>query len=392
MATREKKYPYVAAYVEEMIQQGQFKPGDKLPGVRALAEQLGVTRITASKGLQRLSARGLIVCNVGSGSFVAGAGIAAAAVPRKPWIFGMLIHENADAYGMQMVKEINKAVAQHGAKLHTASADGFGEDADRAVKQFMADGCNALIIPWVPYRDLSSLAAFGGRCKMPFVLPVLIPGLETHCFEAPEVFGLGMGLGVKALCDYYRLLGATRIALLGPNTRTDAAMQEDLVAYSEYIYQHGLNNLAALVGGDSIEMDGLAVRWSEFRGKIAIISYDDLHAIRFMTAMHKLGLTAPRDFQIIGCNNSSEAAFADPPLSSLQGDYASLADSLVRCALAAAAGVEWHSHTPAANTLVIRQSCGGANRITSDIVARLAARQLKICMANECELSMPENR
>jgi len=41
-------------------------------------------------------------------------------------------------------------------------------------------------------------------------------------------------------------------------------------------------------------MDQLAQRWKTFRGDLAIISYDDEHALRFMTAMHKIGLSAPR--------------------------------------------------------------------------------------------------
>ena len=40
-----------------------------------------------------------------------------------------------------------------------------------------------------------------------------------------------------------------------------------------------------------------------YRGDLAVISYDDEHALRFITAMHKIGLSAPEDFQIIGHNN-----------------------------------------------------------------------------------------
>ncbi|MFA5203173.1 MAG: substrate-binding domain-containing protein [Lentisphaeria bacterium] len=366
------KYKQIHEELERFI--AKAKPGEKLPPERELAKDFGCNVLTVRKALAPLVARGQVVRRTGSGSFVAalhdddGNGAA-----RDVNTIGMLIHSRADAYAMSMVKAISEAAAQQAVKLRVASADGFGEPAMQAARLLAQEGCSALIIPWAPYREISELAIFAGKCPLPFTLPALIPGFERNCFETPEVTGLGTIMGTRAVCEYLRLLGGRRIALLGPDTKGDFAMSEKLVAYSEFVFKNDLDNLAALVGPTAEAMDALATKWAAHQGNLSILCYDDVHATRFMTAMHKLGLSAPGDFRIVGCNDTREAAFADPPLTSLRGDYAHLGDITVRCARAAARGQEWHSTTPAPNTLVIRESCGGATRLDSKLKEALKA-------------------
>lgn len=52
------------------ILDGRLTPGDRLPGERELAEQLGVSRIVVRESLGRLQARGLIEIRPGVGAFV----------------------------------------------------------------------------------------------------------------------------------------------------------------------------------------------------------------------------------------------------------------------------------------------------------------------------------
>lgn len=52
------------------IKDGRLHPGDKLPTVRDLADQYGVTRNTASKAVSILRSEGLIVTRYGSGAYV----------------------------------------------------------------------------------------------------------------------------------------------------------------------------------------------------------------------------------------------------------------------------------------------------------------------------------
>ncbi len=66
-----------------------------------------------------------------------------------------------------------------------------------------------------------------------------------------------------------------------------SSSKKRLSAYVCYASRENLPNLCGLVGPGAQAMDHLAERWKEYKGDLAIISYDDEHALRFMTAMHK---------------------------------------------------------------------------------------------------------
>jgi GntR family transcriptional regulator/MocR family aminotransferase len=68
---KEPLYLQLVKAIEEGIRKGRFKPGDALPGTRAMAELLGVNRNTALAAYKELEAEGWIQVNPDSGTFVA---------------------------------------------------------------------------------------------------------------------------------------------------------------------------------------------------------------------------------------------------------------------------------------------------------------------------------
>ena len=64
-------YLQLVAAVEEGIRRGRFRPGDSLPGTRALAGMLGVNRTTALTAYRELQAEGWIRVAPDSGTYVA---------------------------------------------------------------------------------------------------------------------------------------------------------------------------------------------------------------------------------------------------------------------------------------------------------------------------------
>jgi len=56
--------------IEELIASGKIGPGDRLPGERELARQLGVGRYALREALRTLEARGVVNVRPGSGTFV----------------------------------------------------------------------------------------------------------------------------------------------------------------------------------------------------------------------------------------------------------------------------------------------------------------------------------
>ena len=63
-------YHTVAERIKELVLQGTYPPGSRLPGERDLAEELGVSRVTVREAQIALEAVGLLDIRVGSGVYV----------------------------------------------------------------------------------------------------------------------------------------------------------------------------------------------------------------------------------------------------------------------------------------------------------------------------------
>jgi GntR family transcriptional repressor for pyruvate dehydrogenase complex len=61
----------VVDHVRRLIEQGALGPGDRLPGERDLAHELGVSRPSVRSGLEALEAMGVVVSRRGAGTFIA---------------------------------------------------------------------------------------------------------------------------------------------------------------------------------------------------------------------------------------------------------------------------------------------------------------------------------
>jgi GntR family transcriptional regulator, transcriptional repressor for pyruvate dehydrogenase complex len=60
----------VVAFVRDLIVRGRLRPGDRLPGERELAIQIGVSRPSVRAGLHALAAMGVVRSRHGSGTYI----------------------------------------------------------------------------------------------------------------------------------------------------------------------------------------------------------------------------------------------------------------------------------------------------------------------------------
>lgn len=63
-------YVQIIAQIKEQIRRGQLKPGEGLPSVRELAENLGINLHTVHHAYQKLRAEGVINMRLGQGATV----------------------------------------------------------------------------------------------------------------------------------------------------------------------------------------------------------------------------------------------------------------------------------------------------------------------------------
>lgn len=67
---QQARYRQIASALEADIMSGRLKVGEQIPSERAMAETMGISRMTARKALQQLAGRGMLETRVGHGTFV----------------------------------------------------------------------------------------------------------------------------------------------------------------------------------------------------------------------------------------------------------------------------------------------------------------------------------
>jgi DNA-binding LacI/PurR family transcriptional regulator len=137
--------------------------------------------------------------------------------------------------------------------------------------------------------------------------------------------------------------------------------------YTRFINENELSSHIGLVRGKDEnaapeDFDRLVNQWKEMKGDLAVICYYDELALRFITSLHKHGLSIPDDIAVLGYNNQPEGNFSDPPLSTVECPYDFIAEAMVNHAIALSIGESAQMAEKHVPEFVIRESCGGKTR------------------------------
>ena len=383
------KYQRVEAEIRQFAQ--TLPLGAKLPAERDLAVSYECNFLTVRKALKRLVDDGTIVRRVGSGTFIARHAVDTnlSSRPSEDRI-GVLVYQGSNAYAYRVLQSIAHASIELKVDLRSIWVRDFGPEALAQVNLLKRDHCVALTLPWFVHEHVDEVRKFVTNCPLPVSLPLVIPGLEKNCFEQEDIFGQSsMTMTIADPCRYFKALGHERIALLGPDSANDLILQRKISGYVHWTSRENMPSLCGLVEPGAQAMDQLAERWKAFRGNLAIISYDDEYALRFMTAMHKLGLTAPKDYAIIGYNDTEGSRYSDPPLSTIHQNFDYIGYWMLKSAQALAKGqVAQSSKTPKLKMLV-RDSCGGRDKINDAFCSQFEYIDISIDSNNGVGEALP---
>lgn len=340
--------------------------GAKIPPERHLATSYNCNFLTVRKALKSLVDEGIIVRRVGSGSFIAKhESPDDTTSPYREKHIGLLVYNKSNAYAQKLLLTLAHAASEADITLSSAWINDFSEDALRQAQSLADRGCSSILLPWFPLELSNTLRDFLTRSPLPLTLPIALQGFEQSYFGTPETFGVRLRASIEKPLRYLTLLGRTRVAFLGPSSRENPVLEKMLIAYTSYVSSQSLENLAYLAAPGNASMDSIAQVWGAHCGQLGVMCYDDEHALRLLTAMHKAGLKAPDDIAIIGFNDTEASHYSDPPLSTIVQDFEDISRKLLRKALAQSAGTPCHTESPLTSQIIVRGSCGGKGRITA---------------------------
>ncbi|HSI09080.1 MAG: substrate-binding domain-containing protein [Rariglobus sp.] len=374
------KYKKVEDAVRKLVDDSA--EGARLPSERELANILKVSFLTVRKGLLPLVVDGTIERRAGVGTYVSSKVNRELPIHGQGRVFsgkvGVLVFRDSDTYAHKVLHAIDEVASEEKLELRHAWISDLGATALQRVHDLKNEGVTTLVIPWIPPGVTSKqeveLRQFVTSCPIPVTLRALIPGLERFSCTSPALYGSDLIASTDVLCSYFKLLGHKRIALLAPDDVEDLLIQKKLAGYTHFVCKAGLESHVALAASSQEAIRAVAEKWLPYRGDLAVVSYDDDYALKFMAAMAGYGCFAPKDFAIIGFNNIEASGKAHPPLTTVSPDYTRSVRDLLRSAIGAVTGVCVQSDEKSPPLrFIVRDTCGGSSHVER-VIATMGAR------------------
>jgi DNA-binding LacI/PurR family transcriptional regulator len=225
-----------------------------------------------------------------------------------------------DHYGpSQMMINIDKTARDAGYDLIIANAADCSGDNIRAavhyLKRWQVDGVLAITpIPGLTYQEIVDL------CGVPVVLIDTQPGTIV-----PSVV-VDQRLGSEIITQHLIDLGHTRICeISGPLAWFGALARHD--GWEATIRGNGLTPGRSLAGNWSARSGYQCARQllAEEVNFTALVAGNDQMALGAMRAFKDAGLCLPDDVSVVGFDDIPEAAYFDPPLTTICQDFDELA-------------------------------------------------------------------
>ena len=203
-----RDYRRVADLVAAEIAAGRLRPGDRLPTQRAFARRHGIADSTAGRVYGELARRGLVVGEVGRGTFVRAAAPAAGPALAEPAPARIDLELNYPVVDGQSAL-LGEGLARLSrpdvlaAALRPASASGTAAARDAVAAALARDD-------WTP-DPAAVLFAGNGRQAIAAALATLVPAggrLGVEAFTYPVVKALAARLGIVLVplaCDAHRV-------------------------------------------------------------------------------------------------------------------------------------------------------------------------------------------
>ena len=310
------------------IQNGVYKPGDRLPSEAALCDRFEASRITVAKAFQTLQRENLVNRRPGSGTYVQ-----QPAQQQPSFQFGLLIPDLGTTEIFEPICQgIMRSPAAKSHSLTWGHSSGLEEDTERAAerlcRQYIAQRVHGVFFApaeFTPTKDQANgrMAALLEKASIPVVL-------LDRCFEpypgrsAFDLVGIDNHRAGFTLTRHLLHAGAKRIAFaMRPNAAPTVQARISGVRAALFTHSPAAANSLPVLCGDF--EDTAYVRLVIERDRPdGIVCANDLTAARLMKTLIALGIHIPGEIRMAGIDDVSYAKFLPVPLTTIRQDCAEI--------------------------------------------------------------------
>ncbi|MBN1675715.1 MAG: GntR family transcriptional regulator [Kiritimatiellae bacterium] len=347
---RAPKYLQIANRLAEMIATGVYRPGDKVPSERALAQDMSVSAVTANRAVSELVDRGLLHRRQGCGTFVREPQVE---VSLKPIAFLYPGPEWALAEGGFYGSIFNGArrrLREAGRAMEFVTASLDPESAGKLDDL----GVAGLISTQINDDDfILSVAARGVPMIVVDYWSEGIPGIDTVTVDSLQ--------GSHDVVRHLIQLGHREIAHIG--TESTYNPRRRVWGYRKAMQDAGLTPRVFWVeakNGMQIGHHTMQKVFEEYPGVTAVACFSDLQAFGALRAVRERSLRVPEDISITGFGDMDQSEYGYVQITTVGMDKTEigrraaerLLERLANPSISAAARIVIPTH------LLVRQSSG----------------------------------
>ncbi|OOC62695.1 GntR family transcriptional regulator [Paenibacillus ihbetae] len=311
--------------VKQQIMSNSYRPGDRIPSEKELAEAYNVSRITSKKAMELLAAEGMIVRKPGRGSFVADpeTGMQEAAAPGRQdgsrgvnghgqeqavKLIGVVLTDFAGSYGTRLIYGMEDAARERDCFLVLRRTFGVQENEEDTIRKLLQLGVDGLIV-------FPAQGEFFNAEILKLVIerfPLVLIDREIKGVAAASISTDNTKAATEA-AEHLFDLGHTHIALLSPPPVDTSAVEDRIEGFVQAHAGRGVaadrslwicdltSTLPNSFNDENIERDiGRIMKHLQEQPAItAIFAIEYYIALLAKEAVTRLGLSIPEDISII---------------------------------------------------------------------------------------------
>jgi DNA-binding LacI/PurR family transcriptional regulator len=311
------RYLQVRDWLAERIESGAVAKGTKLPAEKDWAPALGISQMTLNHAIQALVKDGLIVREVGRGTFVADSERTV-----TPTHIGLVLHWRKDSdgghYGTHMLQGIYQTAANRPVRLSFVWGSHFDDEpADHYVRlaaEMNADGLLLVIPPAHALINVLTLQEAG--------IPFVVVGASWDSYQLPCV-DFDNAAGTEQAVRHLMALGHERIGLINGAMYLRSSLIRTRT-FHHVLEENGLAfDPAWEVTSPSFTMDAHAAQnlkalLHSSQAPTAYFAAGYYLSMQTTEMVQSLGWKIPEDISVVGFGDPFTAAYLSPPLTTVR--------------------------------------------------------------------------